>query len=104
MKITVIDRGGTAHEIEATPGWKLMEVIREAGLDIKAECGGNCICSTCHVWVESDHASQLTPKSDDEAATLDEACSLQANSRLSCQIVVGEELAGLKVTLAPDWA
>jgi 2Fe-2S ferredoxin len=103
MKITVIDRGGTAHDIDATPGWKLMEVIRESGLEIKAECGGACICSTCHVWVDPEHASRLTPKSDDESATLDDACSLQANSRLSCQIVVSEALAGLKVTLAPDW-
>ena len=104
MNITVTDRSGAAHVLDATVGWKLMEVIREAGLNIRAECGGNCICSTCHVHVAPDDLARLPAKSSDETETLDEACALQANSRLSCQIVVSEALAGLRVTLAPDWA
>lgn len=104
MKVTVIDREGVSHDIDATLGWKLMEVIREAGLPVKAECGGNCVCSTCHVYVEDAWLERLPGKGEEEDETLDEACELRPNSRLSCQIPVTPELDGLRVTLAPDWA
>ena len=104
MKINVIDRDGTRHELDATPGWKVMEVIREAGLDIKAECGGCCVCSTCHVYVDDAWVDRLPGRADDEEEILDDACELKETSRLSCQLLMAEELDGLTVTLAPEWA
>ncbi len=104
MKINVIDREGRQHELEATPGWKVMEVIREAGLDIKAECGGCCVCSTCHVYVDEAWLDRLPAIEEDEEEILDDACELKPASRLSCQLKMAEELDGLTVTLAPEWA
>ena len=52
MKLIVTDHDGNVHELEALEGWRVMEVIRDWGLDIKAECGGACACAACHVFVD----------------------------------------------------
>jgi 2Fe-2S ferredoxin len=101
--IVVIDREGGEHLIEGTPGWSVMEIIREHDLPIEAACGGCCACATCHVYVEPAWLEQLAPASDEEDRMLDEAYQVQENSRLSCQIPFGAELDGLKVTLAPEF-
>jgi ferredoxin, 2Fe-2S len=101
--IVVIDRAGAEHVIEATPGWSVMEIIRENDLPIEAACGGCCACATCHVYVDAAWLEQLTPASDEEDRMLDEAYQVQANSRLSCQIPFTGALDGLKVTLAPEF-
>lgn len=100
----VTDRAGTHHTLEAIEGWRVMEVIRDHGLPIKAECGGACACATCHVYVDADWLDRLEPPQDEEINMLDEAFDVQDNSRLSCQILVSPELDGLEVTLAPEVA
>jgi ferredoxin, 2Fe-2S len=102
-KIHVTDREGAEHTLEASEGWSVMEIIREAGLPIEAACGGCCACATCHVYVEEAWLSKLEPASDEEDRMLDEAYQVQENSRLSCQIPFAEALDGLKVTLAPEF-
>ena len=102
MKIIVTDYEGKVHELEALEGWRVMEVIRDWGLDIKAECGGACACATCEVYVDDDWFSKLNPASDEEENMLDQVPDVKDNSRLSCQILMSEELDGLKVTLAPN--
>jgi len=77
-----------------------MEVIRDWGLNIMAECGGSCTCATCHVYVEGDWFDKLPPPSDDEEDLLFSTLDKKPNSRLSCQILLSEELDGLTVTLA----
>ncbi len=99
MKIYVTDPGGVEHALEAVEGWRVMEIIRDYGLPIKAECGGCCACATCHVYVDEAWAGKLPAMRDDEEGMLDEAFDLQDNSRLSCQIIMSEELDGLKVRL-----
>ena len=101
MKIIVNDQEGRTHELEAIDGWRVMEIIRDHGLPIKAECGGCCSCATCHVYVDEDWVSRLHPMRDDEQDLLDTAPDVRDNSRLSCQILMSEELDGLRVTLAP---
>jgi 2Fe-2S ferredoxin len=101
--IVVTDREGAEHVIEGTPGWSVMEIIRENDLPIEAACGGCCACATCHVYVEDAWLGQLEPASDEEDRMLDEAYQVQENSRLSCQIPFSEALDGLKVTLAPEF-
>ena len=100
MKIFVTDLNGAEHALEAIEGWRVMEIIREHGLPIKAECGGACACATCHVYVDAAWLEKIPAKREDEEDMLDEAFELQDNSRLSCQIIMGEELDGLKVILA----
>ena len=103
VEIHVTDREGVEHTLEATPGWSVMEIIREAGLPIEAACGGCCACATCHVYVDEDWLGRLEGTSDEEDRMLDEAYMVQENSRLGCQIPFTEELDGLRVTLAPEF-
>jgi 2Fe-2S ferredoxin len=100
--VTVTDYEGTAHRLEGLEGWRLMEVIRDNGLPIKAECGGACACATCHVYVAKNWVEKLNPKTADEELSLDDAMAVEDNSRLSCQIILGPEHEGLEVTLAPN--
>ncbi|NWG47533.1 MAG: 2Fe-2S iron-sulfur cluster binding domain-containing protein [Alphaproteobacteria bacterium] len=101
MFLTVIDREGVRHRLEALEGWRAMEVIRDHGLPIKAECGGACACATCHVYVDPDWLGRLHPPTDEEIDMLDQAFEVEENSRLSCQILMAPELDGLTLTLAP---
>jgi len=100
MKILVTDQDGAEHELEGLDGWRTMEVIRDWGLNIKAECGGACSCATCHVYVDEPWFSQLPPPSDDEEDLLYSTLDKKPNSRLSCQILLNDDLDGMKVTLA----
>jgi 2Fe-2S ferredoxin len=100
MKIVVTDQAGEVHELEGLEGWRVMEIIRDWGLNIKAECGGSCSCATCHVYVEDGWFERLEDPSDDEDDLLYSTLDKKANSRLSCQILMSEELDGLRVQLA----
>ena len=102
LQIIVTDREGVEHPLDALEGWRVMEIIRDNGLPIKAECGGACACATCHVYVDEAWLPQLPPMQDEEEEMLDEAMAVEDNSRLSCQILMREDLNGLKVTLAPE--
>lgn len=100
--ITVIDRENTAHNLEVPLDvpLSLMEVCKSYELPVEAICGGIALCATCQVYVESDH--ELPEPSDDEWAMLDQAMHVKDNSRLGCQIRMGEELQDLVVRLAPE--
>ncbi len=100
LKIYVTDLDGVEHALDAVEGWRVMEIIRDHGLPIKAECGGACACATCHVYVDEEWEDKVPPKGDEEDEMLDEAFNLEDNSRLSCQIIMNEDLNGLKVTIA----
>ena len=58
-KIKVTDREGKLHELEADVGSTIMEIIRDAGLDIEAACGGCCACATCHVYINNNKNAEL---------------------------------------------
>ena len=102
MKIIAVDRQGKEYTLEGRDGWTVMEILREGGLDIAAECGGACACATCHVYVNDGWLEKLPPRSDGETDMLDMALAVEPNSRLSCQIVCSEALDGIKVTVAPE--
>jgi 2Fe-2S ferredoxin len=101
MKIFVTDQQGERHELEGIEGWRVMEIIRDYGLPIKAECGGCCSCATCHVYVDEAWLAKLYPPNEEEQDLLDTAPDVKDNSRLSCQILMAEDLDGLELTLAP---
>lgn len=101
MRIKVTDHVGAEHELEALPGWRVMEIIRDWELPIKAECGGACTCATCHVYVDDEWFGRLPEKTDEEIDQLEILAERRPNSRLACQVLMSEELDGLKVTLAP---
>jgi len=97
----VIDPDGNRHSVEGLDGWRVMEIIRDQGLPIKAECGGACACATCHVYVDAAWRDRLVPPTNEELDRLDDAFEVTDASRLSCQILMREEFDGLIVTLAP---
>lgn len=105
VKITIIDREGVEHEVEAPTdmAMNLMEVVRSYELAPEGTigiCGGMAMCASCQCYVLSDH--QLPEMQDDEEAMLSEAFNVKENSRLGCQIPITPELDGLKVELAPE--
>ena len=102
MKIRVIDRDGNKHELEGDPNSTLMEILRDADLDIEAACGGCCACATCHVYINDQWLEKISPKDDDEESMLDQAFDVKNTSRLSCQISLSEELDGIELELAPE--
>lgn len=101
LTINVTDHQGARHVLPALAGWRVMEIIRDWGLDIKAECGGACACATCHVHVDGRWQGRLPDLRPEEEDRLDDAFDVGANSRLSCQLIMTAELDGLEVALAP---
>jgi len=102
IKVSVIDRKGEAHELEAPTdmNMNLMELCKAYELPVKGTCGGMAMCASCHCYVESSH--ELNEASDDEEDMLDQAFFVEDNSRLGCQIFLTNDLDGLKIRLAEE--
>jgi 2Fe-2S ferredoxin len=95
-------RSGEEREINARSGTSLMQNLKDGGVtDILALCGGNCVCATCHVYIVSASEALLRPSSVDEEDMLSESDVRKENSRLSCQIVVDDSMAGVRLEVAP---
>lgn len=100
-KVTYVHPNGARAEFELADGTSVMVGATSHGLDgIVAECGGNAMCATCHVYVEPSQLGLLSAVSEEEDALLEGvAAERRPNSRLSCQIVVKPALDGLVVHL-----
>ena len=100
-KVTFIHHDGNEETVEVRPGTSLMMAATQNGVDgIEAECGGCCMCATCHVYVDEAFLPKLAEPDELEQEMLEEtADEAKPNSRLSCQIPVTEELDGLVVRL-----
>lgn len=102
LRLRVLLPNGGRFEPPAAVGYRVMELLRFSGVPIKAECGGACVCSTCHVRIPGAWRDLLPPPSDEELAKLDEIPTADESSRLACQLVMTEELDGLEVEVQPD--
>lgn len=102
MKLIVIDGDGREHALDALDGWRVMEVIRDWGLPMKAECGGAALCGTCLVRLAHRWADKVADPRDDELDMLDRLGIADPQVRLSCQILMSPELDGLRVELVPE--
>ena len=103
-RIHVKNRDGSERDLDAARGCVLMDALRDGGTGVEGTCRGMMSCGTCHVYVAADWLARLPAKSDDEAAMLDaigEIVAVTPSSRLSCQIPVTEELAGLRLEIGP---
>ena len=99
-KITYTDYQGNSKTIEVENGLTVMEgAIQNNIPGIDADCGGSMACATCHVYVKDDWFNKVPSKSEGEDDMLDQAFEPKQNSRLSCQLVVSDELEGLIVNL-----
>ena len=98
-KITDIDHNDNSKTIEVENGLTVMEgAIQNNIPGIDADCGGSMACATCHVYVEESWLNKLSKAEDSEQDMIDMAYKPEKNSRLSCQIVVSEEIDGLVVS------
>ena len=98
-KITFNDFQGNSKTIEVDNGLSVMEgAIQKDIPGIDADCGGSMACATCHVYVEDKWLDKIPKAEDAENDMIDMAFEPKKNSRLSCQIIVSNELDGLEVT------
>jgi 2Fe-2S ferredoxin len=102
-RMIVVDRDGKEHEIEAKPGLKFMEILRELDYGVSAICGGLCSCATCHIYIDESWAGRLPKPQSDELELLKEISDFrEGTSRLSCQVEFTDALSGIKVEIGQD--
>ena len=99
-KITYITHEDQKQTVEVQNGLSVMEgAVQNDIPGIDADCGGGMACATCHVYVDDVWFDKLPTKEDGEEDMLDMAYEPKKNSRLSCQIIVSDELDGLTVNI-----
>jgi len=97
-QVTFITFSGERHTVDVPSGTTLMRAATDHGVPgIDGDCGGNCACATCHVYVDEVWRGKVGPPAAMEEDMLDFGYDVRPNSRLSCQIKVSEELDGLVV-------
>jgi 2Fe-2S ferredoxin len=103
-KVVFTSADGTQATVDARTGDSVMLAATQNGVGgILAECGGNCSCATCHVWVREDFVAAVGAPGDLEEDLLDLAVSeRRPGSRLSCQIAMTDDLDGLAIEIPPD--
>ena len=98
-KITYISHEGEKKTLEIEKGLTVMEgAVQNNVPGIDADCGGSMACATCHVYVSEKWFNNLPKAEDGEVDMIDMAYEPKKNSRLSCQLIITEELDGLEVT------
>jgi ferredoxin, 2Fe-2S len=96
--ITYIQHDGVRREIDLPNGDSVMEgAVNNMIPGIDADCGGQCICATCHVLVEPSWLEKLSPASEKEREMINFVEVAKSNSRLACQIKMNDDLEGLVV-------
>ena len=99
-KIIYENSQGISKTVEVEKGLTVMEgAIQNDIPGIDADCGGSMACATCHVYVQENWLNKIPKKEDGEEDMLDMAFEPKKNSRLSCQIVVSDEIDGLVVNI-----
>lgn len=98
-KIIFVSKDGSETVVEARNGQTILELAHQTELPLEGACEGSLACSTCHVIIAPEFYDKLKPASEEEEDMLDLAFGLTQTSRLGCQIVVSDQLDGLKVTI-----
>ena len=99
--VNYVSPSGISRQIDVPSGMSVMQAALNHRVEgILAECGGNCMCATCHVYVDPSFLGRVPPAKDNEKFMLSIAAEgPETNSRLSCQIKMSEELNGIIVRL-----
>jgi len=66
---------------------------------IDADCGGSCACATCHVYVNETFLNKIPKAQEAEQDMIDFVQDADKSSRLSCQIIITNELDGIIVRM-----
>jgi len=103
VKVSFVTSDGRKVTTDGQPGQRLLELGQAVGMPLEGTCEGQMACSTCHVIVAADWFDRLPAAIEDEEDMLDLAAGVTRTSRLSCQIVLSDDLDGLEVRI-PDEA
>lgn len=97
-KVTLIEHNGTVHEVEVPSGTTIMQAaVSNAVPGIEGDCGGQCACATCHVYIPDEWREKCGESEDLERDMLDFAFDVKENSRLSCQIELDDTMDGITI-------
>ena len=100
VKVTFISFAGVASTVDVPVGTTLMRAATDNGVSgIDGDCGGNCACATCHVYVDPDWSDRVGARTATEEEMLNLVSDLRGNSRLACQITLTDALNGLVIGL-----
>jgi 2Fe-2S ferredoxin len=95
-RITFVQPDGTRHTIDAESGRTGMDAARGLGIPgLRGECGGQCLCSTCHCYVDEQWLGRLPPRHPEEENLIDFVWEPREASRLTCQLVITDAMDGL---------
>lgn len=98
-KITFVYADASEKIVEVPSGISILEAAHKYSVPLEGACEGSLACSTCHVIVDAAWYGKLKSATEDEEDMLDLAFGLTHTSRLGCQIMMSDELDGIKVTL-----
>jgi ferredoxin, 2Fe-2S len=103
-KLTFISADGEARQtVDAPEGITLMEAARNAGIEsVAGDCGGACICGTCHIYVDPAWWAMVGEPIDIEQATMEFSENVMQNSRLACRIELTGEMDGMVLQIPPE--
>nr|QZX63215.1 mitochondrial ferredoxin-2 [Halisarca dujardinii] len=99
VNISVIDAGGNEHKIRGKIGDNVLYLAHRFGVDMEGACEASLACTTCHVYVEDNLYEKLPEPLEEEEDLLDLAPQLSSSSRLGCQIILSENLEGMRLRL-----
>jgi 2Fe-2S ferredoxin len=98
-KITFIYADGGEDSFDVPNGISILEAAHKHSLPLEGACEGSLACATCHVVVDPAWFSKLPTAKEEEEDMLDLAFGLTHTSRLGCQIILSDELSGIRITL-----
>ena len=103
-KLTFIAADGqNTLTVDAPVGITLMEAARNAGIDsVSGDCGGACICGTCHIYIDPAWWEKVGEPIDIEQATMEFSENVTSRSRLACRIELTDRLDGMVLRIPPD--
>tara|TARA_R110002167_G_scaffold338955_1_gene546648 strand:+ start:298 stop:666 length:369 start_codon:yes stop_codon:yes gene_type:complete len=103
IEVHFIQTDGTVETVEAETGESVMQAAVFNDIEgVEAECGGSCMCATCHVYFEESASVLLPPAAEDETEMLEDAAAeRRPTSRLSCQVKLTSEMNGIRISI-PD--
>lgn len=90
---------GSETVVDAPVGLSVLEIAHQNNIDLEGACEGSLACSTCHVIVDEQWFGKLDTATEDEEDMLDLAFGLTHTSRLGCQIIMRDDLDGMRLTL-----
>ena len=102
VTINFLTQDKTIVETKSQIGKTVLEICMEYELDHDGECGGEKMCSKCHVCLPKDLYDTLTPPDEEELDLLDLGIGATDTSRLACQITVDESFEGQTIELPPS--